>query len=289
MELKNSGQRVTSLKILTCLSVYKLLDFLLDLPLMVSPHVLVSMRSSRCSQPIDKGEFKEGVSLTAFDELLRWEKYSYGCSELVISSSLLPTTLSNLPQIFHPVHQWIYRGPFTPLFIRFLGSNMKISAKFTILSYIGTYYAIAASLPLCVANYFLTGWFADTLDHAYMPSWNMLCGTLFIFLAVSPLAFAWYRHRLGHKNFFWAVLEAFTWVPFFSMLLLPTLEHSCRPILSLHIDLAPSPLLLTIWQWFFLVVYPGTSPTRSWHTCSVYRSNGRPRLRNSKAAEYLLA
>lgn len=32
---------------------------------------------------VDDGEFKEGVSLTAFDELLRWEKYSYGCSELV--------------------------------------------------------------------------------------------------------------------------------------------------------------------------------------------------------------
>ena len=33
----------------------------------------------------DKGEFKEGVSLTVMDELLRWEKYSYGCSELVSS------------------------------------------------------------------------------------------------------------------------------------------------------------------------------------------------------------
>lgn len=32
---------------------------------------------------IDDGEFKEGVSLTVFDELLRWEKYAYGCSELV--------------------------------------------------------------------------------------------------------------------------------------------------------------------------------------------------------------
>jgi len=147
----------------------------------------------------DKGEFKEGVSLTAFDELLRWEKYSYGCSEL----------------IFHPVYKWIYRGPFTPLFLRFLGSNMKVSAKFTILGYIGTYYAIGAALPLSVTNYFLTGWFADTLDHSYLPSWDMLCGTLFIFLVVSPLAFAWYRHRLGEKPFLWATLEAFTWMPFF--------------------------------------------------------------------------
>ncbi|KAH8690184.1 glycosyl transferase family group 2-domain-containing protein [Talaromyces proteolyticus] len=147
----------------------------------------------------DKGEFKEGVSLTAFDELLRWEKYAYGCSEL----------------IFHPVYQWIYRGPFTELFRRFLWSNMKISAKFTILGYIGTYYAIGASLPLSITNYFLTGWIADSLDHSYLPSWDMLCGTLFIFVAVSPIAFAWYRHRLGEKNLFWGLVESFMWMPFF--------------------------------------------------------------------------
>jgi hypothetical protein len=35
----------------------------------------------------DHGEFKEGVSLTVFDELLRWEKYAYGCSELVSPNS----------------------------------------------------------------------------------------------------------------------------------------------------------------------------------------------------------
>lgn len=29
------------------------------------------------------GGFKEGVSLTVYDELTRWEKYAYGCNELV--------------------------------------------------------------------------------------------------------------------------------------------------------------------------------------------------------------
>lgn len=147
----------------------------------------------------DNGEFKEGVSLTAFDELLRWEKYAYGCSEL----------------IFHPVYKWLYKGPFTPLFIRFLGSNMKTTAKFTILGYIGTYYAIGAALPLSLTNYFLTGWIADQLDHSYLPSWNMMCGTIFIFLIVSPITFAWYRQRLGHKPFVWALLDAVKWMPFF--------------------------------------------------------------------------
>jgi membrane glycosyltransferase len=31
------------------------------------------------------GGFKEGVSLTVYDELTRWEKYAYGCNELVFN------------------------------------------------------------------------------------------------------------------------------------------------------------------------------------------------------------
>ncbi|KAI1848718.1 hypothetical protein JX266_005577 [Neoarthrinium moseri] len=148
----------------------------------------------------DHGEFKEGVSLTASDELLRWEKYAYGCSELV----------------FNPVYQWLWKGPFTKLFIRFLTSNMKVSSKVTILGYIGTYYAIAAALPLCLANYLLFGWVgSENLDHSYLPSWDILCGTLFIFMIASPICFAWFRHRIGQKMFVWAVLESFMWMPFF--------------------------------------------------------------------------
>jgi GT2 family glycosyltransferase len=73
--------------------------------------------------------FKEGVSLTVYDELARWEKYAYGSSEL----------------IFHPFKYWFTRGPFTPLFRRFIMSGMPLMAKLTIMSYVGTYYAIATS------------------------------------------------------------------------------------------------------------------------------------------------
>ena len=38
--------------------------------------------------------FKEGVSLTVYDELARWEKYAYGCNEL----------------LFWPIRMWIYKG-----------------------------------------------------------------------------------------------------------------------------------------------------------------------------------
>ncbi|KAK9362670.1 glycosyl transferase family group 2-domain-containing protein [Lipomyces starkeyi] len=54
-------------------------------------------------------QFQEGVSLTVYDELTRWQKYAYGCSELV----------------FRPVRQWHTGKIFTPLFSRFLQSDKQ--------------------------------------------------------------------------------------------------------------------------------------------------------------------
>lgn len=87
-------------------------------------------------------EFKEGVSLTIYDELTRWEKYvdpllyvlhvvtrtnvfsryAYGCNELV----------------FNPIHTWLWRGPCTKLFMTFLLSNLQLSSRITILGYISS-------------------------------------------------------------------------------------------------------------------------------------------------------
>ncbi|KAH8657166.1 glycosyl transferase family group 2-domain-containing protein [Tricladium varicosporioides] len=144
------------------------------------------------------GGFKEGVSLTVYDELARWEKYAYGCNELV----------------FNPLYKW-YKGPFTPLFWRFLGSNIKVTSKMVILAYIGTYYAIASAIPLTLANYIMVGWFNDSLDQFYLTSWKIFVGMAVIFNILSPLAFAMLRHRLGQKVFFWSVIETIKWTPMF--------------------------------------------------------------------------
>ena len=145
-----------------------------------------------------KGAFKEGVSLTVYDELARWEKYAYGCNELV----------------FHPIHRW-YKGPFTPLFRRFLFSNIKITSKVTILAYIGTYYAIASAIPLTLANYCIIGWFTDDVDQFYLTSWKIFVGMAVVFNLLSPLGYAMLRHRLGQQTFFQSVLETVKWTPMF--------------------------------------------------------------------------
>lgn len=148
------------------------------------------------------GGFKEGVSLTVYDELARWEKYAYGCNELV----------------FHPFRYWITRGPITPLFRKFLWSNIKITSKITIIAYIFTYYAIASAIPLTLANYLIVGWYADQVDQFYITSWKIFVGMAFVFNVLSPLAYAMLRHRLGQKTFFICLWETIKWTPMVSIL-----------------------------------------------------------------------
>ena len=128
--------------------------------------------------------FKEGVSLTVYDELARWEKYAFGCNELV----------------FHPLRFWLVRGPFTPLFRRFVGSGIPLPKKLTIIAYIGTYYGIAAAWMLTLANYFITGWFYGLYDKYYLDSFAIYISIVVVFTALGNLALAVLRYRLSEQS-----------------------------------------------------------------------------------------
>lgn len=132
--------------------------------------------------------FKEGVSLTIYDELTRWEKYAYGCNELV----------------FHPVKDWWRRGPITPLFRRFVASRMPLSSKLNITSYIGTYYAIGSAWIYTLANYVAVGLYNGYLDKWYVESWKIWLSIIVVFSLAGNLALAIQRYRLGEKAFIWA-------------------------------------------------------------------------------------
>jgi hypothetical protein len=140
--------------------------------------------------------FKEGVSLTVYDELARWEKYAYGCNEL----------------IFHPLRDWIFKGPFTPLFRKFIGSSMPLPSKITIMAYIGTYYAIASAWILTVANYFLVGWFSGHLDQYYVDSFKIYFAIVIVFNCLGNVALAWLRYRLNEQDLLRGLLTNFKWV-----------------------------------------------------------------------------
>jgi hypothetical protein len=130
--------------------------------------------------------FKEGVSLTVYDELNRWEKYAYGCNEL----------------LFHPFRLWLFRGPFTPLFRKFIFSNIRLTTKITNLAYIGNYYGIGAAWTLTVANYFLMGWFNGYLDKYYLDSFKVYFSLIVVFAALGNISLAILRYRLSERSLF---------------------------------------------------------------------------------------
>lgn len=160
--------------------------------------------------------FKEGVSLTVYDELARWEKYAYGCSELV----------------FHPLRYWLFRGPFTKLFRSFICSRMPLPSKFTIMAYVGTYYALGSAWILTLANYFLTGWFNGHLDHYYLDSFKIYVAIVIVFSALGNVSLAVLRYRIGEKNIIRSLIENFCWVPLLTVFLGGVSLHISQAILS---------------------------------------------------------
>ncbi|KAK0652206.1 glycosyl transferase family group 2-domain-containing protein [Cercophora newfieldiana] len=148
--------------------------------------------------------FKEGVSLTVYDELARWEKYAYGSSEL----------------LFHPVRFWLVRGPLTPLFRSFMmTTKIPLAKKLTICAYIGTYYAIAAAWILCLANYFITGWFYGLYDKYYLDSFAIYVSIVVVFNGLGNLALAVLRYRTHQASLLRAIVDNIKWVPMFTIFL----------------------------------------------------------------------
>ena len=160
--------------------------------------------------------FKEGVSLTVYDELARWEKYAYGCNEL----------------LFHPIRTWLWRGPFTPLFRRFLFSNIRFTSKVTIISYIGTYYAIGAAWIMTAVNYFLMGWFNGYLDKYYIDSWKVWFSIIVIFNGLGNVSLAIMRYRIGERSLLWSLFENFKWTIMLAIFLGGLSLHVSQALLS---------------------------------------------------------
>lgn len=145
-----------------------------------------------------EGGFKEGVSLTVDDELNRWQKYSYGCNEL----------------IFNPLIDWWRLGPITKQLRTFLWSNAPVHYKISMMSYMFSYYGIAASAVLSVFNYLLLG-FAYEVDGFYLHSFEIWLACTVVFPGAGNLGFTLLEYRLGQRDIFSSFIENITWIPFF--------------------------------------------------------------------------
>ncbi|KDQ52886.1 hypothetical protein JAAARDRAFT_39833 [Jaapia argillacea MUCL 33604] len=142
--------------------------------------------------------FKEGVSLTVDDELNRWQKYSYGCNEL----------------LFNPIAQWWRRGPISRQIHRFLWSGAPLHYKISMMSYMFSYYGIAASMTIAIINYVLLG-FEFPVDGFYMHSFEIWLASTVVFFGSGTICYTLLAYRIGHKSLIKGFIENIKWVPFF--------------------------------------------------------------------------
>ncbi|KAH9850477.1 glycosyl transferase family group 2-domain-containing protein [Lenzites betulinus] len=166
-------------------------DFDMALRLMLRGYII------RWSTYSNRG-FKEGVSLTCDDELNRWQKYAYGCNEL----------------IFNPVIQWWYKGPITRQLRTFMWSDAPLHYKIGMMSYMFSYYALSGAFFLSLMNYFLLGWNLP-VDGYYEHSFEIWLACTVVFPGAGNLGFTMLEYRLGSRPLLDAVVENLTWIPFF--------------------------------------------------------------------------
>ncbi|THH01974.1 hypothetical protein EW026_g833 [Hermanssonia centrifuga] len=145
-----------------------------------------------------QGSFKEGVSLTVDDELNRWQKYAYGCSEL----------------LFNPIAQWWKKGPIAHQIHKFLWSNAPMHYKISMMAYMFSYYGIAGSITIALVNYILLGW-EFPVDGFYLHSFEIWLATTVVFFGSGNLGFTLLEYRLGERGLFWGLLTNIMWIPFF--------------------------------------------------------------------------
>jgi hypothetical protein len=96
---------------------------------------------------------------------------------------------------------------------------MPLHSKITIMSYIGTYYAIGSAWCFTILNYFLIGFFNGSLDHYYIDSFRVYVALVFVFTIMGNLSLGWLRYRVEDRNVFSALGENIKWVPMLTVFL----------------------------------------------------------------------
>jgi hypothetical protein len=109
---------------------------------------------------------------------------------------------------------------------------MALGSKVTILSYIGTYYAIGYAWLGTLLNYFLMGWLNGQLDHYYMNSWRVWVALVVVFSGFGNLSLALLRYRSENMKLIPQLWVCFRWVPLLFIFLGGISMHVGQAILS---------------------------------------------------------
>ncbi|CAM9295184.1 unnamed protein product [Phaeothamnion confervicola] len=129
-------------------------------------------------------EFKEGVSLTAVDEVTRLRKYAFGACEMMLN----------------PLMDWPCKGPITELYWEFLtSSSIPWPTKLTLTGYLGTYLSMGFAIWGIVAYILLRIYLPSMQDHI-VTAFDVTLTVIFTFGVVGMFGAATIRFRMGYSD-----------------------------------------------------------------------------------------
>ena len=143
----------------------------------------ITYTSNIDTEHFQKHNFMEGISLEFIDELAKFKKYGYGTCEM----------------LFNPFKDWFKKGPIGSPILEYCKSDIEITSKLGIISYLFTYVAIAIGLPLSYINYFIFGWFHNYIDTQVLPVYVALQVSL-LFSGLGTLANSIFKARVLRKD-----------------------------------------------------------------------------------------
>jgi len=128
--------------------------------------------------------FEEGVSLTPNEEINRLKKYAYGVDEI----------------IFHPVYEWTSKGILSPLVKKFmLCSHIQLHTKFSVITYIASYYALAAIPILTFIQYFLFR-YSEYWRVSVIESLSIIISCLVVYAVLIPVSNIVVMYRMNYRQ-----------------------------------------------------------------------------------------
>ncbi|KAJ3567239.1 hypothetical protein NP233_g6495 [Leucocoprinus birnbaumii] len=106
------------------------------------------------------------------------------------------------------------------------------------LSYMFSYYGLAASITISLINYVLLG-FQFTVDGWFMHSFEILLATSVVFWGSGTVGYTLLEYRIGQKKLLQALFENILWIPFFFFFFRrpldpPNTSHPRAPVLVQH-------------------------------------------------------
>lgn len=175
--------------------------------------------------------FKEGVSLSFDDEIIKYKRFAFGACEIC----------------FNPFKKWLTKGPFSPTFWRFLGCQLSIIEKLNVIFYLCTYFAMSTAFYFCIAECFAIAFYPKLYSLYLSTGFNTMISCLVIFGLIATVSqiifdikYLVKEEKLIKKD--WRILiQEVKWIflitLFFSAVLFHTTESTFRYFFSLPMSL----------------------------------------------------